>query len=250
MATPRPRPATLRHERGRTNLASLLNWWMRRAHFSHDQLARIADWGMGEVGCLSSPQISHLRNANVAKGASGKHLDAMAAANHAVWLWQTAGEEQAVKELGPYSSWGVQPEWLKDACWLESDRHQGAPLSFGEFCEVNAGRLELSYVTDVALSPTESTQLSHRLMELLNDLAPGATPVEGIRGVLAAYPLEDPERRARLQDLMLGGQWSRIELEEELYAVAMTVATLRGDPPGSYGPVQLHAELAAPRRRT
>lgn len=228
----------------------MLNYWLRRSDLSHEQLAGLVDWGLGERGWLISSQISHLRNGNVARGASARNIDGMAGANRAIWLWHERGEQEALRELGPHSSWGVDLEALGRAIWLPSPADQTRCLDYGEISSVNAGRLVLPYLATPVLSPTEATELSLKVGALLNQLVAGGTPAEGIGRVLDAYPIEDAERRQRLRDVLLGGTWTREELEQELYVLAVTISRLRNDELGDYGPAQLHAELAASRRRT
>lgn len=249
-ASSRHKPVTLRHQQGRSHLASLLNYWLRKADLSHEQLARLADWGCGEAGCVSKSQISHLRNRNVARGASARNLDGLAGANRAIWLWQVMGPDAAIKALGPHHSWDVEREWLDRACWLPAEDEPNQPLDFADFAAIDAGHLKLGYLGQMVLSPTESVEVSARVTDLLNSLGGNGTAMEQLSRVLAAYPLSDPTRRDRLRDLMLGDTWSREELEQELYALAVLVATLRGVPPSSYGAAELHAELTAHRRRT
>lgn len=251
-ATPSPRskPVTLRHEQGRSHLASLVNYWLRKAGLSHEQLARIADWGCGEANCISKSQISHLRNRNVARGASPRNLDGLAGANRAIWLWQAKGPDAAIKALGPHHSWNVEREWLDRAIWLPAEDEPSQPLDFADFAAIDAGHLKLGYLGQMVLSPSESAEISAKLTDLLNTLGGSGSAMEQIARILAAYPLTDPTRRERLRDLMLGGTWSREELEQELYALAVLVATLRGVTPASYGAAELHAELSAHRRRT
>ncbi len=43
--------------------------------------------------------------------------------------------------------------------------------------------------------------------------------------------------------------YSKAELEKELFFLAETARSLRGLPEGEYGPAELHAELTASRRR-
>lgn len=244
-----PRPATLRHEQGRSYLASLVNYWIRRSELTQRQLGLIADWGLGEAGWLIPSQISHLRNRDIVRGASAKSLQGLAGANYALWLWHTKGQRQAWQELGPHTGWKVQGEWLDGAIWLPTADDDTKPLGLGHFAEIGAGLIKLPYLKDVALSPTESIELSGRMAALLNDLAGGGTPAEGIARVLKAYPITEPTRQRRLRDLMLGDRWTREELEEEMYALAATVNSLRCLQEGSYGPADLHAELSAHRRR-
>lgn len=247
--TPRPRHVTLRHEQGRSYLGTVLNYWMRRSDLTHQQMARIADWGLGEGGLLSPSQISHLRNRNILRGASPRNLDGLVGANRAIHLWHTEGQEGAWRKLGPHPAWRVEREWLDGAIWLARPDDETQPLTYGDFAELSVGYLTLPYLGEVSLSPTEWSDLSLRLNQLLNSLATGGTPMEGIARVVAAYPIQDPARQARLRDLLLGATWTREELETELYALAVLVATLRGIPVSDYGPTQLHAELSSPGRR-
>ena len=251
-ASARLRPATLRHEQGRSYLAMLVNWWLKRSDLSQDRFSRIVDWSLGEAGWLSGPQISHIRNRQLARGVNAKSIEALTAANHALWLWHTKGPQVAIAELGPFSSWGVTEESLDGATWLPRADDETRPLSYGDLCEIVAGRLVLPYLQgeSLTLSPSEGERLSVLLSGLLNDLAGAGRPADGIARVLAAYPVDEPERRRRIQGLMLGELLSSEELQEELYALAITVATLRGVEPGSYGPAALHAELSSHRRRS
>lgn len=246
----RQRSVSLRHEQGRSYLASLLNYWLRRSELSQDQFGKIVDWGLGEPGWLSSSQITHIRNRKLVRGVSSRNLEGMAGANRAIWLWHTVGQQGAWQELGPHTSWKVLQEWLDGAIWLPCADDETKPLTFGHFCEINAGMLQVPYLQDVSLSPTESAVLSKQLYSLLNELAGGGTPAEGIARVIAAYPVTDANRQRRLRDLMVGEPWTREELEREMYALSVAVSTLRGLEDGSYGPAALHAELSADRRRT
>jgi hypothetical protein len=243
------RPASKRHEQGRSHLASLCNYWLRRSGLSLDALAALADYGLGEKGFLLPSQISHIRNAKLHRGVPPKCLDGLAAANRAIWLWKERGTQALLSELGPFSSWGVAEDWLEGAIWLPSERHQGEPLGFGELCCIGAGWLRLSYLGQ-AVSPAEADDLSERLSALLGDLVGGGSPAEGLARLLAAYPIEDQARRDRLRDLLLGERWSHGQLEAELYALAITVSRLRGQDEASFPPDALHAELTAHRRRT
>lgn len=250
MPSPRPRPVSLRHERGRSYLALVVNAWLRRSDLSLLEMSRIAGWGLGEDGCLSKSQLSQLKNRNIVRGASAKNLDGLAGANQAIWLWQERGEEEAIRRLGPPSSWQVTPEQLERSIWLHDPEFPDEALAYGDFAEIDAGYLQLPYLGAAVLSPSEATSLSLALAKLLNGLAAGGTPMDGINKVLDAYVSDDPERRERLRDLMLGGLWTHEELEAELGALALMVARLRGVPASEFGPYELHAELSAGRRRS
>jgi hypothetical protein len=244
------RPITARHEQGRSYLASLLNWWLRQSGLSHDQLSKLANWGGGEPGLLIPSAISHLRRSNNARGPSMRNLEGIAAANRAIWLWQSKGEAVAIKELGSYSACKVDSMWLDGATWLATAEDDRLPLDVIDFAQLSVGLLELPYLQQTAISPSESRDLSERLSALLNELAGGGTPAEGIRRVLEAYPIEDALRQRRLRDLLLGEPFTREELEQELLSLAGCVNRLRGLPDGTYGPADLHAELTQGRKRT
>jgi hypothetical protein len=244
------RPITARHEQGRSYLASLLNWWLRQSGLSHEQLSRLADWGGGEQGLLIPSAISHLRRSNNARGPSMRNLEGLGAANRAIWLWQTKGEAAAIKELGNHSSHKVDSKWLDGAIWLATAEDERLPLDVVDLVQLSVGLLELPYLQQTAISPSESRDLSERLSALLNELAGGGTPAEGIRRVLEAYPVTDPIRQRRLRDLLLGEPFTREELEHEMLSLAACVNRLRGLPDGTYVPADLHAELTQGRKRT
>lgn len=244
-----PKPISRRHEEGLSYLASLLNWWMSRAGLSHDQLSRLAEWGGGESHLIIPSSISHLKRRNMSRGPSARQLEGLAAANRAIWLWQQKGEAAAIKELGPHTGLGIEAARLDGAIWLPTPEDDRIPLDYLDFVALAAGLLQLPYLQHQALSPSESVELSRQLGDLLNSLAGGGTPAEGIARVLAAYPLDDPDRRRRIRDLMLGEELSTEQLEEEMHALAVTVGSLRGLPEGSFRALDLHAELARDRRR-
>jgi hypothetical protein len=74
---------------------------------------------------------------------------------------------------------------------------------------------------------------------------------EALDAVLCAYPSSaSPDRRDHLRSVILGtADYTKTELEKELFMLAETVRQLRGLPEGDYGPAELHAELSACRRR-
>jgi len=247
--------ASRRHVAGRQHLSAALNFWLARSGLSHEQLGAIADWAMSEKGWLSSPQISHLRNGSVGKP-SHKNLDAIGGANEAIWLWQRRGPEVCLRRYGPHSAYRIQPEWLDGASWLHHPEHTDEALNYADFCDLQAGYLTLPYLGEINLSPSEAKILSQALADLFDRLAQerladGQTMRQALEAVLAAYPQSAGiDRRNHLRDVILGtADYSKAELEKELFMLAETVRTLRGLPEGGYGPGELHAELSASRRR-
>ncbi len=143
----------------REPIAATLNWWIGRSSFTHRRLEKLSNWTMGERNCLSSTQISHLRNVAV-REPNYLNLDAISVVNRAVWTWQTKGQRPCVEQWGPYSSHGVDPAWLDEAAWLSHPDEPTSPLDYGDWAEIVAGYLELPYLDAVNLSPSEAQDLS------------------------------------------------------------------------------------------
>lgn len=254
MASPEPkksRQATKRHQAGQERLSSLVSYWLRRSGLSLRQFGAIVDWGLGEGGWLPSGQVSHLSRGNIQK-VSIRYLDALAAANHAIWLWKTHGRERAIADLGPFQVWGVEAHWLDDAEWLPAPEQPELELDLGDLAQVVAGRLELPYLAGPQLTPNEGQLMVRELGWLLDQLVQGLglSPRASMDALLAAYPGDDPKRRELLRDLLLGdAELSTAELQEELAGLAEMVRVIRKLPVGEYGPAELRAELVADRRR-
>lgn len=249
MANPTPRPATDRLVAGQQQISAAVAFLIGRTSWSYPELCRICDWAMGEHGWLNTTDLSRIRNARLARGASFRNLLALAATNHASWLWHERGEAKALEELGAFSSWGVTRAQLNAAVWLEDPRHPGQPLEFGAWCEVQAGLLKLPYLTSVGLSATALAEACRRLADLLNaelDRQAGG-PRAALEALRQAYQVTDSQRWQRLQRLVLAGEmFTAEELESELWALAETVRRLRELPPSDYGVSKLQAELSAP----
>lgn len=240
---------------GRQHLSAVLNFWLARSGLSHEQLGSIADWAMSEKGWLSSPQLSHLRNGSVVKP-SHRNLDALGGANEAIWLWQQRGPEVCMRRYGPHSAYRIEEQCLNNAIWLHHPHHADEALNYADFCDLQAGYLVLPYLAEVNLSPSEARALSQALADLFDRLAQerlaqGQTMREALDAVLAAYPSSaSPDRREHLRNVIIGtADYSKAELEKELFMLAETVRTLRGLPEGDYAPAELHAELSESRRR-
>ena len=244
-----------RHLIGRQHLSAVLNFWLNRCGLSHEQLGSIADWAMSEKGWLSSPQLSHLRNGSVVKP-SHRNLDALGGANEAIHLWQQCGPQVCLKRYGPHSAYRIEDQWLNNAIWLHHPVHTDEALCYADFCDLQAGYLTLPYLGEVNLSPSEARNLSQALADLFDRLAQermgeGQSMRQALDTVLAAYPSSaSPDRRDHLRSVILGtADYSKSELEKELFLLAETVRQLRALPEGDYGPAELHAELSASRRR-
>lgn len=243
--------ASERYGQGVETLAAMMNYWLGTGSLSHDRLVAIAAWGLGEAGLIDPAVISRVRNGRQPRGAGLRHLDALAAANKAIWLWQVRGQSAAWQELGPESGWGIRPEWLEDATWLPHPDHPAEPLCFADLAEVLAGYLDLPYLVGHGLSPAEARRMSDAIAAILERAIRerGWGPREGIRQVLDAYPVTDAARRRRLKTVITGEhRYSRDELEVELAALAETLRQIRRLEAGRLGPGELREELRSARR--
>lgn len=240
--------ATERADRGVQALASLMNYWL--ATTSHDKLAAILRWGYGEPTGLDGGSLSRIRNAKQNRGAGIKHLDAMAEANRAIWLWKQ-DPEAAIRAFGPHSSFGVKAEWLDEICWLPAPApNEDQPLDLGDLAMLLMSRLELPYLGGQLLSPAKLGRMTEQFAQLLEDEASQRSwgPREATQRFLAAYPSTDPGRRRRLKELLMGGEISASELELELAAFAEMLRSIRGL--DSYTPAELQEELLSARRHS
>ena len=131
-----------RHERGRAHLAAALNTWLGQSSLSHDQVAAIVDWSLREPGAMGSSQLSHLRNARIMRPGLIM-FEALAAMNEAIWRWQTKDQAACIEAYGPFSSFGVKPEWMDGAVWLPHPDHPDEPLCFADFAELFTGYLTI-----------------------------------------------------------------------------------------------------------
>jgi hypothetical protein len=234
-----------RHDAGVRAMSCLLNYWLTHSRLSFEQLISIANWGLGESGMLDKAVLSRLKSGLKARSASYRQIDALSAANRAIWLWQVRGPERAVGLLGPHSSWGVRTEWLDQAKWLPHPDHPTEPLEFADFAEVVSGHLELPYLGPTPLTLPESREASARLAQVLDGICSerGWGPL-GVAKLLKAYPVGDSNRIHKLRRVLLGEhQYSPDELESELLALAEMIRQVRDLEAGTYGPAELQAEL-------
>jgi hypothetical protein len=239
--------AAERTDKGVQALASLMNYWL--ATTSHDKLAAILRWGYGEPAGLDGGSLSRIRNAKQNRGAGIKHLDAMAEANRAIWLWKQ-DPDAAIQEFGPHSSFYVKAEWLDEICWLPApEPNEDQPLDLGDLAMLLMSRLELPYLGAQMLSPAKLGRMAEQFAQLLEDESSERSwgPREVTQRFLAAYPSTDPGRRRRLKELLMGGEISASELELELAAFAEMLRSIRGL--DSYTPAELQEELLSARRR-
>jgi hypothetical protein len=238
--------AAERTDKGVQSLAALMNYWL--ATSSHDKLAAILRWGYGEPTGLDGGSLSRIRNAKQGRGAGIKHLDAIAEANRAIWMWKQ-DPAAAIRAFGPHSSFGVKAEWLDEICWLPApEPNEDQPLDLGDLAMLLVGRLELPYLGAQLLSPFKLSRMTERFAQLLEDEASdrGWGPRETIQRFQAAYPSTDPGRQNRLKELLMGGDIQGTELELELAAFAEMLRSIRGI--DSFTPADLQQELLSVRR--
>jgi hypothetical protein len=240
------RLATARHDEGRKTVASMVGHWLLQSGLSLEQLCTIAAWGLNERGMLDRGTLSRIRTGAKARGASFGQIDALSAANMAIWLWQVRGKQKAWAKLGPHSGWGVKDEWMDNATWLPHPDHPNDPLEFGDMAEVLVGHLDLPYLGPAPLSAADARIASAELPRLLDRLAAerGWGAMAGLQGLMDAYPVGDRGRQQRMKRVITGEQLlSADELESELHAISEMVRQVRRLKAGEYGPRELQAEL-------
>jgi hypothetical protein len=231
----------IRIERGGQRLAAAIRYWLAHS-LSQDKLCSIVHWAYGETSGFDGGTFSRLSNGNQQRGPGIRHLDALAEANRAIWIWQTQGEAAAIKEFGLHSNHGVRPEWLNATIWLPKPGDATLPLDLGDLVRVLMGRLELPYVAP-RLQAREAKVAGERLLELLNELAQerGWKPLEAVQKYLAAYPGGTRVRVARLKSVLTGESYTQPELELEMAALAEMIRQVRGIE--RFTPADLQAEL-------
>ena len=241
-----PPVATMRHDAGVRQVWALVTYWMNRSKLNGPQLIAIANWGLNQARFLDKAVISRIRNGLKVRGASLKQMDALAAANHAIWLWQVRGEQKAWAELGPHTVWGVKTDTLNDAQWLPHPDYPNEPLDYADFAEVVAGYLDLPYLGPIPLNTDNAIKASMRLAHLLEQICSdrGWGGLKSTQELLAVYPVGDTDRQQRLQKVISGMYvLSPDELEGELLALAEMIRRVRELPAGEYGQRDLQKEL-------
>ena len=244
-----PRRMAQQLVQGHLTFGALISYWRGRSRLSGNQLVAIANWGLGEKSWLDSAVISRIENGRQARGCSMKNLLAFDAANQVINLWQTDGKEACWDRFGLHTVWGVSDQWIEEAIWLPVPKEPEHAMEFADFAEVLVGLMAVPYLGTVVLGDVDAEVMSGRLSDLLNAAitAQGLSPREAMKELLKSYPTKDPDRQSRLMAVSLGqGEFTREELESELYALSEAIRALRELPPGSYGPGELAAELSAP----
>lgn len=243
-------PATERHQRGTAHLAHVVNYWLLRSGLSARQLSRIADWGLDERGWLHDAKIAHIRRNAFGRGLPTRYLDALGAANQAIWTWQCRGEDEALARYGPPTKDRVETEWLNAAIWIPHPDYPSEPLGPADWFDVATGYLEIPQVRKPLLAPTEGPQLTDELCRLLFDLVANESQRDQVRHLVRLYPATDRERRDRFAAVLIGAaSYDSDEISRELYLMAEIVRNLRGLSGADYGPAELYAELTRDRKQ-
>lgn len=231
-----------RQAKGAAQLAGLIRNWMKRSGLSQRQFTAVVDWGLRERCTLHNSGISRIINGQQPRGAGLKHLDALAQANEAIWRWHVLGPEAALKRHGPFSSWGVEEEWIERAVWLPRPDDDREPLDLGDLAMVTAGRMVLPYLDQEG----HAQRLTEALLVLLEGIRSdrGWSTREMAQQLVMAYPSREVRRQQWLKGLLVGDAELGVEgLDAELAALAEMVRGLRGVE--TYGPTELELELSA-----
>lgn len=236
-----------RQAKGAAQLAALIGYWMKRSGLSQRQFTSVLDWGLRERCTLHNSGISRIINGQQPRGAGLKHLDALAQGNEAIWAWHVLGKEAALKRHGPFSSWGVEEEWIERSAWMPRPDNDREPLDLGDLAMVTAGRMVLPYLDQEG----HAQRLTEALLVLLEGIRSerGWSTREMAQQLVMAYPSREVRRQQWLKGLLVGdAQLECQELDHQLSGLAEMVCRIRGLE--TYGPTELELELTAGDRQS
>jgi hypothetical protein len=231
-----------RQAKGAAQLASLIGYWMKRSGLSQRQFTSVLDWGLRERCTLHNSGISRIINGQQPRGAGLKHLDALAQGNEVIWAWHVLGKDAALKRHGPFSSWGVEEQWIERAVWMPRPDDDREPLDLGDFAMVTAGRMLLPYLDQEG----HAQRLTEALLGLLEGIRSehGWNTKEMAQQMVVAYPSGEGKRQQWLKALLVGdAQLEYQGLDQQLSGLAEMVRRIRGLE--TYGPTELELELSA-----
>ena len=240
-----------RHALGRAHFGEVLGWWFARGSLSHSRLLGICDWVSGEPSLVGSSQISHLRNASI-RNPNWLLVEGICNINLGIHKWQIEGPKACIQDWGPSGKGPDMEKAMEEAIWLPMP-DADVPLQFRDWCDLFTGRLMLSYVDEVIVSPSDGSRLNEELAKLLEEVIEGQGIGfrRGMAELLRAYPVTDDTRRQRLRALILGeATMLGDEIQRELPTIAAAIEIIRELEPGTYGPQQLWRELTSNRKRT
>jgi hypothetical protein len=253
VATPTVRDgpcADARHDAGRAHLGQVLGYWLSRSRWSFRQLQELTQWATGEARPLHSSAIAHVRNGNL-RQPGFKIFEALDAVNLAVDDWQQHGADFCTQRYGPLPR-NIAPSDLEGAIVLQHPATQ-EPITLCDWFLIFCGRLQLPCADTISITPSQAPDASTKLLAMIDDaIAPQALPPRAaLDAIVAAYPVTDRKRQARLRDWIVRGHHLDPDtIEEELEPLAVTLSVLRGLDPADYTDQDLWRELIRDRRRS
>lgn len=239
-----------RHDAGRAHLGQVLGYWLSRSRWSFRKLQELSGWATGEDRPLPNSAIAHVRNGNL-RQPGFRIFEALCAVNLAVDDWQQHGADYCTARYGPLPR-TIAPPDLDDAIVLQHPDTQ-EPLTLCDWFLIFCGRLMLPFADQITITPSQASDASAKLLAMIDDaIAPQALPPRAaLDAIVAAYPITDRKRQARLRDwLVRGHHLDPDTIEEELEPLAATIATLRGINPDTYTTQDLWRDLIRDRRRS
>ena len=191
-------------------MAHLIHVWHEQNGWSHKVLPAIAD--ILDLGRVHNSQISNLRNGKLVSPGPELFL-ALSQVNHVLYQGIDQIRDRFIDDY---------PELLKflddSAIPLLGDDHK--PLSAGNFLEIFVGLAPLPSSFNWFIQDEEASKLSAALADYFCDRRPWRQCRDK---VMAAYPVQKPERRERFAEVMAGlRDYTAEELDGELLELFAT----------------------------
>lgn len=225
---------------GRDAFAHLLSTWHQRNGWPHTMVPRLGQHL--QLGRVHASQISNLKHCKLANPGPEVFLT-IGGVNR--WLWSWSPQRQ-LRDLPPANC--PEAELLQrhpPAVLLDE---AGQPLGPGQLLEIFTGLTPPPAAFDLRIAPGEAAALCSALSDWLS----GRQPWRQCKAqVLAAYPVERPQRRQRFEAVLSGQKdYTASELEAELEDLHRTACAMAEDPksPWAKAPGTINQFLAELRR--
>lgn len=222
-----------RHAEGRQAFSRLIRQLLFRNHFSHQNLRDLSEWANPDgPNWLSTSQISYIRTGRL-QAIGPRTIDALAQANLA--LARLSGDDS--REAMTTAHLPGPPRKLRpllEAPWFLRHPETQMPMDAGDLYRVWLGRLDPAKAASYEFSDDEAAQVSQSIRDAVQQWAQGqGLTLAAAKGrILAAFPSDEPARLERLMWVLSGFEvYSGEQLHDELQALAIMVATLRGIEP-------------------
>lgn len=227
-------------ESGRSAFAHLLRTWHQRNGWTHTIVPRLGQ--SLQLGRVHASQISMLKHCKLANPGPEVFLT-IGCVNHWLWPWSPS---QQLRDL-PLTNC-PEAELLQRYPPVALLDGAGQPLGPGQLLEIFTGLATPPPAFDLRIAEQEAAALSGALSDWLT----GGQPWRQCKGqVLAAYPVERPERRQQFEAVLSGQKdYMATQLEAELDDLHRTACAMAaGTVPWAQAPGTIDQFLNQLRQR-